>query len=136
MKGKLPFEIPATGTVTQYYLTITSYGKHQGVDIAAGGESRDIKACASGKVVFVGPTKWPYGHVVVLYHGLIQTDGDPKRPAHVYTFYSHMGDKDTENSLITVRPGQDVLAGTPLGSQGNTGKVILLSEQGTGIHLD
>lgn len=129
-QSEAPLQIPTTGTVTQLYNNLDKMyqsGRHSGADISGYrsiDETNAVVAAAAGKVVYVGHDTNDYGDYVVIYHGLVSGK-------HVYTLYGHMGNKATGASFISVRPGQDVLAGTPLGRQGNSG----FTAGTTGIHL-
>jgi len=147
------FTVPSTGVVTTYFRKQINYESndpyydvnnalqpapgfkyHHGVDFAGGGTidgTKPVYACGAGKVVYVGNdgATSGYGHYVVIYHGMIYN-------RHVYSFYSHMGNRSTGESFITARIGQDVVAGMLLGRQGNSGNVIITGQGSTGIHLD
>jgi len=146
------FTIPSTGSITTYFLENIAYESndsyydvnntshnapgfkyHHGVDIAGGGtigNTKPVYACGAGKVVYIGSdgSTSGYGNYIIIYHGVINN-------RHVYSFYSHMGNRGTEESFITARLGQDVVAGTLIGRQGNSGYIII-ENGGTGIHLD
>jgi len=146
------FSVPTTGTVTTYFREDINYEAkdqyydvnnnlqgapahkyHHGADIAGGGtidSTKPVHACGAGKVVYIGNdgATSGYGNFVVIYHGMINN-------RHVYSFYSHMGNRSTGQSFITVRLGQDVVEGTVVGRQGNAGYIIVTGH-GTGIHLD
>jgi murein DD-endopeptidase MepM/ murein hydrolase activator NlpD len=150
MPAVAQFSVPTTGTVTTYFREDINYEAkdqyydvnnnlqsapahkyHHGADIAGGGtidSTKAVYACGTGKVVYIGNdgATSGYGNFIVIYHGMINN-------RHVYSFYSHMGNRSTGESFITVRLGQDVVAGTVLGRQGNSGYII---SHGTGIHLD
>jgi murein DD-endopeptidase MepM/ murein hydrolase activator NlpD len=78
---------------------------HSGLDISAP-KGDPVKACADGKVVFVGSRKGcrSYGQTVLLDHG-----------GNVFTHYAHL-------SAIHVRPGQSVTSGRQIGLVGSTGR--------------
>jgi murein DD-endopeptidase MepM/ murein hydrolase activator NlpD len=82
---------------------------HSGVDypVAAG---TTIRAAGRGCVSFAGWSPGGYGHLVVISHRLGMT-----------SWYAHL-------SAITVRAGNCVVAGTPIGRAGSTG-------HSTGPHL-
>lgn len=107
---------------------------HQGLDIAGKGGNIDdtdwVYSAGPGKVVYIDKsgTTTPLGHFVVIYHGVINR-------RHVYAFYAHMGNKARlEQHFIDVRVGQDVLAGTLIGRQGNSG-ATRSDNGGLAIHL-
>jgi murein DD-endopeptidase MepM/ murein hydrolase activator NlpD len=119
------FQMPTSGEVTQVFGDPAS--QHTGVDIAGGGTINDTKAVvatAAGKVVYIQNGTTGYGNFIVVYHGVVNS-------THLYTLYGHMGNKADGTSFITAKRGQDVLAGTPLGRQGNSGNTV----GATGIHL-
>ncbi|MFC1834368.1 LysM peptidoglycan-binding domain-containing M23 family metallopeptidase [Thermodesulfobacteriota bacterium] len=84
---------------------------HKGLDIAAP-VGRSVRACADGRVVFVGTRKKfrSYGRIILLSHG----EG-------VYTQYAHL-------HRIKVRKGEKVKRGQRIASVGNSGR-------STGPHL-
>lgn len=131
-------QLPTSGTVTQLFNTPDSFytsGRHSGVDTSGYRSINDtdtVVAAAAGKVVFIRANRTAdYGDFVVIYHGILNSK-------HVYTLYGHMGNRNRSTSdnanFITVKLGQDVLAGTPLGRQGNSGTIQTLGN-GLGIHL-
>lgn len=101
--GKGTWEMPMQGEITQYY----NSGNH-GIDIAAP-EGTPVKATKKGEVSQVG---WNdiYGNVVIVDHG----EG-------MQSLYGHL-------SGIDVKVGYPVIAGTKIGTNGNTGR-------STGPHL-
>jgi murein DD-endopeptidase MepM/ murein hydrolase activator NlpD len=75
---------------------------HTGIDLAAP-LGTPVKAAADGLVVAVGHTSVGYGNYVIVAHG-----------GGVETLYGHLLD-------TTVTPGQQVVRGQRLGSEGSTG---------------
>lgn len=91
-----------------------SHGRasHQGADLGNGRTGDTVTAAASGLVVLSldGDNGNGYGgHVVVAHH---LPEG-----SLVYTVYAHLLD-----GTVMVRPGDEVLAGDPLGRVGQTGR--------------
>lgn len=80
---------------------------HKGIDLAAP-KGRTVVAVADGTVVCAGGKghnwDWSYGNEVAINHG----GGN-------YTNYAHL-------SKILVKVGDKVVAGTPIGEVGNTGR--------------
>jgi murein DD-endopeptidase MepM/ murein hydrolase activator NlpD len=124
----VPMKLPTSGTVTQLYNEPSSMytsGRHSGVDVSGArsiNDSNPVFAAAAGKVVYVGHNVGDYGDFVVIYHGLILGK-------HLYSLYGHMGNRNSNpvESFVVAYPGQDVVAGSKLGRQGNSGLA-------TGIH--
>jgi murein DD-endopeptidase MepM/ murein hydrolase activator NlpD len=84
------------------YTVIRGYfDGHSGIDLAAP-TGTTVFAAANGTVIFAGWSNWGYGNSIVLAHG------------SMFTLYGHL-------SRISVRCGQYVDAGTPIGSVGSTG---------------
>lgn len=77
---------------------------HQGYDMAQGCGAT-VYAAGPGRVITAGEYQG-YGNAVRIDHG----DG-------LFTLYGHM-----QWNSLRVRPGEDIVAGTPLGAEGNTGK--------------
>lgn len=106
-----PVAWPARGQLTGWYGEVRGAARHPGVDID-GATGDPVTAAAAGTVVHAGPAPAGYsgyGTVVILDHG------------DLTTIYAHL-------SKVTVRAGQDVVTGQPLGAIGTTGAV-------TGSHL-
>jgi murein DD-endopeptidase MepM/ murein hydrolase activator NlpD len=74
---------------------------HLGIDLASRKQT-PVEAANAGRVVFVGPNGI-YGNMVVLDHGL-----------GLHSLYAHL-------SEITVKVGQEVAKGAPVGRSGETG---------------
>ncbi len=74
---------------------------HTGIDLAAP-IGTTVFAADGGTVIFAGWSNWGYGNSIVLAHG------------NMLTLYGHL-------SRITVRCGQQVGAGAPIGAVGSTG---------------
>ena len=83
---------------------------HTGIDIGTGGQPNRILAAESGEVFKVVHSSQGYGNYVMVNHGGGMT-----------TLYAHL-------SSISVRLGQTVNRGDPLGKAGNTGHSF-------GVHL-
>lgn len=123
----------------QYYdqnnqLQSVSYQFHHGTDIADGcyGGRYPIYAAADGTVAFAGYLGDGYGHQIIVDHGY-DVGGNGK---YTYSFYSHMGDKDSGESYIWVSADQEVSAGDLIGYQGNSGYSFGGCPPDYGTHLD
>ena len=101
----MPFYAPISGYVSQKF----SKNTHAGTDIVADKGSK-IKACQQGKVLFCGYGKKD-GQVVALAH-----------PGGWTSVYKHL-------KSFSVKAGQQVKAGEPIGIVGNSG------ENSNGPHL-
>ena len=107
-----PVVWPAAGVLTGWFGEKRGLRRHPGVDID-GGTGDPVVVAAAGRVVHAGPSPAGYagyGTVVVVDHG----DG-------LTSLYAHL-------SQVTVRSGDDVVAGHRVGSMGTSGSV-------TGSHL-
>jgi murein DD-endopeptidase MepM/ murein hydrolase activator NlpD len=84
-------------------------GFHPGIDYPAP-SGTSVRAAGRGTVVFAGWDSGGYGNLVVILH-----------PRGVRSMYAHL-------AYVSVRTGQSVVAGTPVGAVGSTG-------YSTGPHL-
>ena len=110
-----PLQIPMV--YTSLFNELRSYGRHEGVDLAATDQNGDpvsVLAAQSGMVVKVGYYAGGYGHYVTIRHEW--SDG------HVFvTWYGHL-------SRSEVRAGDYVSVGDTIGLAGSSGN-------STGVHL-
>jgi len=125
---------PRSDTLVDYIDRTYPYGSsqngsrevHLGVDYA-NRRNTVILAVGAGEVVFAGPDSSTrigpafdyYGNTVVVKHDVLSPDGLP-----VYTLYGHM-------EKITVKTGQIITAGDPIGTVGDSGIAI-----GPHLHLE
>jgi len=87
------FSNPSRGRLSSRFGT--RWGRnHEGIDIASS-KGTEIKAAATGKVVFAG-TKSGYGKIVIIDHG----NGFESYYAHCDTIKVNVGDKVEEGQLI------------------------------------
>lgn len=109
--------LPIPMVYTSLFNAHRSYGKHEGVDLAAtdsSGNPVSVLAAQSGLVVKVGYYASGYGHYIVIRHEW--SDGN------VYvSWYGHL-------SRSEVRAGDYVSVGEPIGVAGSSGN-------STGVHL-
>ncbi len=107
-----PVVWPAAGVLTGWFGEQRGRHRHPGVDID-GGTGDPVVSAAAGRVAHAGPSPagyGGYGTVVIVAHG----DG-------LTSIYAHL-------SQVTVRSGDEVVAGQRVGSIGTSGSV-------TGSHL-
>lgn len=98
--GSLPSK-----NVTSPYGWRSRYNRmHHGVDYAVSNPTSPISVIMPGKVVFARWDDGGYGNAVSILH-----------PNGVESFYGHL-------SKINVKEGQEILSGTVIGNQGNTGR--------------
>lgn len=111
-KGFRPFQVRVYKGLwrwpLRYGVVSSEYGRrrgrrHHGVDIAAD-EGDPVYAAAPGEVLFASSTLRGYGNVVILRHDHATT-----------SLYAH-------NSLLLVRPGQQVRTGELIARVGSTGR--------------
>ncbi len=115
-------------------LQYTNYTFHHGVDISGGCVAgvNPVYAAADGTVALAQYINDGYGSQVALDHGY-NVGGNSH---YTYTFYSHMGNRNSGQSYIMVTPGQYVFAGQLIGYQGNDGSVYGTCGPDPGTHLD
>jgi len=115
-------------------LSSVGYTFHHGVDISGGCTVGiyPVYAAASGTVAFAQYISDGYGSQVAIDHGF-NVGGNGR---YTYTFYSHMGNRNTGARYIMVSPGQHVEAGDIVGYQGNDGSTYGSCQPDPGTHLD
>lgn len=105
--GQGSWETPMKGEITQYY----KGDAHHGIDIAAP-EGTPVNSAKKGEVVKVGRSDI-YGNVIIIDHG-----------GGMESLYGHL-------SGLSVKVGYPVIAGTRIGSCGNTG-----NSKGPHLHFE
>lgn len=115
-------------------LQYATYTFHHGVDISGGcvAGAYPIYAAASGIVALAQYLTDGYGSQVIIDNGY-NVGGNGQ---YTYTFYSHMGNRNTGQIYILVSPGQYVQAGDIIGYQGNDGSAWGSCYPDPGTHLD
>ncbi len=115
-------------------LSSVGYTFHHGVDISGGcvAGSYPIYAAAGGTVAFAQYISDGYGSQIAIDNGYnVGSNG-----RYMYTFYSHMGNRNTGARYILVSPGQHVNAGDLIGYQGDDGSAFGSCNPDPGTHLD
>lgn len=115
-------------------LQYADYGFHHGIDVSGGCEAGKypVYAAAAGTVALAQYINDGYGTQVVIDNGF-NVGGNGM---HTYTFYAHMGHKESGAMYILVSPGQYVQAGQLIGYQGNDGAAFGSCGPDEGTHVD